>query len=85
MYTAASRSDLFKHPDIVAKKSIRYPNSFGLVLSGDMKNAATAFRSYMHENNDKFLGDFKNRTSKLEVGFARKICTCYELLNTKIP
>ena len=72
VYTAASRSDLFKHPDIVPKKNIRYPNYFGLVLSGDMKNAAPAFRSYMNENADKFLGKFKNRTSKLEVGFARK-------------
>ena len=67
VYTAASRSDLFKHADIVAKKNIRYPNYFGLVLSGDMKNAASAFRSYINENADKFLSDMQNKTSRLEV------------------
>ena len=67
MYTAATRGDLFKHPDIVAKNNIRYPNYFGLVLSGDVKNAAPAFRSYMHENADKFLQEVQNKTSKLEV------------------
>ena len=83
VYTAASRSDLFKHADIVAKKNIRYPNYFGLVLSGDMKNAASAFRSYINENADKFLGDMRNKTSKLEVCVHRENITIYNIFPLK--
>ncbi|XP_065061575.1 uncharacterized protein LOC135688582 isoform X2 [Rhopilema esculentum] len=67
VYSAAMRSDLFNHPDIVAKKRVVYPNAYGLVLTGELKNAASAFRDYLNVNVDKFLEDTRKRAAGLEV------------------
>ena len=67
VYSASIRSDLFDHPDIVAKKKIVYPNAYGLVLSGDLKNAASAFKDYLNVNGKVFLDDMKTKTAGLEV------------------
>ena len=72
VYSAALRSDLFDHPDIVAKKKIVYPNAYGLVLSGDLKNAASAFKDYLNVNADTFIEDARKRAAGLEVKAFKK-------------
>ena len=79
MYSAATRSDLFKHPDIIAKKIIKYPSAYGFVLSGDMKNAAPKFRDYLKVHANDFLKVVGARTKGLVVSSCN-----YVLINSKI-
>ena len=67
IFSAASRSDLFLQSDIIAKKSLEYPSAYGFVLSGDMKNAAPDFRSYLSSQADRILAFMKEKSAGLEV------------------
>ena len=67
VFSAASRSDLFLQSDIVAKKSLEYPSAYGFVLSGDMKNTAPDFRSYLNSQADNILSFMKKKSAGLEV------------------
>ncbi|XP_065061396.1 uncharacterized protein LOC135688464 [Rhopilema esculentum] len=67
VYSAAMRSDLFDHPDIVAKKKIVYPNAYGLVFAGELKNAASAFRDYLNVNAKVFLDGMQKKAAGLQV------------------
>ena len=67
VYSAATRNDLFNHPDIVAKKIIKYPSAYGIVLSGDMKNAAPKFRDYLKVHANDFLKVVEARSKGLVV------------------
>ena len=76
VYSAATRSDLFKHSDIVAKKNMKYPSAYGFVLSGDMKNAAPKFRDYLKVHANSILKTLENSAAGLEVSF------CYASIKT---
>ncbi len=67
VFSAATRSDLFNHSDITAKRLFKYPSAFGFVLSGDMKNAASKFRDYLAVNANEIHKTIRSRTSGLEV------------------
>ena len=69
VYSAATRSDLFKHSSIVAKKNIKYPSAYGFVLSGGMKNAAPKFRDYLKVHANSILKTLEQRAAGLEVSF----------------
>ena len=83
VYSAATRSDLFKHSDIVAKKNIKYPSAYGFVLSGDMKNAAPKFRDYLKVHANSIIKTLEKSAAGLEVSFGynsvRKTQICFSI------
>ncbi|XP_065061366.1 uncharacterized protein LOC135688444 isoform X2 [Rhopilema esculentum] len=49
-FVAASRSDLFEDQAIIARKMIKYSYTYGVVLSGAMKNTGTSIKNYVSDN-----------------------------------
>lgn len=79
VFSAATRNDLFKHSDIVAKKNIKYPSAYGFVLSGNMKNAAFTFRDYLKVHANSILKTLEQNTAGLEVSMVAMSLKCKNL------
>ena len=68
-FVAANRPDLFSSSDIVARKIIMYPFTYGLVLSGAMKNVGTNLRNYVSDNRYVITKMVQETTPKFTVSF----------------
>ena len=66
-FVAAGRSDLFKHPDIIAKQIIRYPAAYGVVLAGDMVNVRGKFIDCLTVNSAEITKMIERTTPELKV------------------
>ena len=66
-YTAGSSGSLFVKPGIRAVEVLRYPRSYGLVLSGRMANLADEARVYLASNQNKILKLVESNTQKMKV------------------
>ena len=68
-FVAANRPDLFSSSDIVARKIIMYPFTYGLVLSGAMNNVGTNLRNYVSDNRYIITQMVQKTTPKFKVSF----------------
>ena len=66
-YTAGSSGSLFVKPGIRAVEVLRYPRSYGLVLSGRMANLADEARVYLASNQNEILKLVESNTQKMKV------------------
>lgn len=66
-YTAGSSGTLFVQPGIRAVKVLRYPRSYGLVLSGRMVNLAEEARVYLASHQNEILKLVELNTQKMKV------------------
>ena len=71
--SVAARPDLFVHPDIDPVAVIRYPFSYGFVLSGDMANVANTVRDFVQVEQRTILKTLEKNTSGFKVR-ATRIC-----------
>ena len=66
-YVAANRPDLFSDSAIIARKMIKYPYTYGFVLSGSMRNADSNLRHYFTENSNYISQMVEDTTQKFKV------------------
>ena len=66
-FVAASRSDLFSDEEIIARKILQYSYTYGLALSGEMRNAHTNIASYVSNNRQQISQLIDNTTPKFSV------------------
>ena len=66
-FAAGTHPDLFNRSNMNPKTIYNYPTSYGLVLSGPMKNAADFFKGYIADNQLYILDLIKKNAVKMEV------------------
>ena len=66
-YTAGSERTLFDHPQIRASQILKYPRSYGIVMSGQLANVANEARDYISANQQMILDIIDKKTNKMEV------------------
>jgi len=74
-FIAASRSDLFSDDEIIARKMLQYSYTYGLVISGEMKNAHTNIANYISNNRQQISQLIENTTPKFSINYAAKEAT----------
>ena len=65
---AASRSDLFNHPDLTVVQLIEYPLSYGYVTAGEARNVRDYIAEEVERRETEIIETMTNLTGFIEVG-----------------
>lgn len=66
-YTAGSNREDFQRPNLRPTKMLKYPRTYGFVVSGDLKNVANAMRDFIRINEKRILDSLSMNTHLMEV------------------
>lgn len=69
-YTAGAAKDVFDHPQLRAQELLKYPRTYGFVLSGDLADVSEEFKDYISVNEEYILSILTNTTEPMQVHFA---------------
>ncbi|XP_057309719.1 uncharacterized protein LOC130647766 isoform X2 [Hydractinia symbiolongicarpus] len=65
-YTAGSNREDFQRPNLRPTKMLKYPRTYGFVVSGDLKNVANAMRDFIRINEKRILDSLSMNTHLME-------------------
>ena len=66
-YTAGDKEELFRHDQLRAYDLLKYPRSYGFVLSGDLAYVSGEFKSYIAVHTQEILSILTNTTIPMKV------------------
>ena len=66
-YTAGDKEAVLNHDQLRAYDLVKYPRSYGFVLSGDLAYVSTEFKSYITVNTKDILSVLTNTTTPMMV------------------
>lgn len=70
-YTAGSNRNAFHHPQLRALSMIKYPRTYGVVLSGALAHVSNEARDYVQTNQQRILEILQRSTEAMEVSCIR--------------